>query len=212
MEKSFSELRKLAKKTRVKFPHLRATVTKQEGYCYHMYKVGDTFDFFDFTHPPKDFCLGAVHSMFPCMYALTFGATFPFMENTKSIRTTCPDGKKVEFLIELVDEEGKVIEAKRQGPPPGPNPRTMDIEVKESTGKCFYKYNVGDKVTVKGLKPPEGFCGAAYHMLFPVLFGLNFGATFPFMEDPNSLDTPTCPDGGHVIFKVTRRDSPQEGR
>ena len=206
MEKSFSDLRKIVKKTRVKFPRLRATVTKQEGYCYHLYKVGDQFEFFDFTHPPKDFCLGAVHAMFPCMYALTFGAEFPFMENMKSIRTTCPDGKKVEFLLELVDDEGKLIEKKRQGPPPGPHPKTMDIEVKERTGRCFYNYEVGDKVTAKGLKCPDGFCGAAYHMLFPVLFGLNFGASFPFMEDPNSLDTPACPDGGYVVFKVTRQE------
>ncbi len=218
---SMSELRKMVKKTRVKFPRLRLTVTKQEGYCYHMYKVGDQFIFEDFTHPPKDFCLGAVHSIFPCMYALTFGGEFPFMDNMLSLKTTCPDGKKVEFLTELIDEEGKVISKpkpttphvpspERAGLPiplkEGPNPKTMEIEVKECTGKCFYNYKVGDKIAVKGLKLPEGFCGAAYHMLFPVLFGLNFGASFPFMEDPNSLDTPTCPDGGHVIFKVTRKE------
>ena len=206
MDSKFSELRKIAKKTRVKFPRLRATVTKQEGYCYHFYKVGDQFIFEDFTHPPKDLCLGAVHSMFPCMYALTFGGEFPFMENMLSIRTTCPDGKKVEFLLELVDESGKVISKPRVTVPSGPNPKTMEIEVKECTGKCHYNYKVGDKIQVKGLKVPEGFCGAAYHMLFPVLFGLNFGAKFPFEEDPNSLSTPTCPDGGHVIFKVTRKE------
>lgn len=206
MEHSMSDLRKMVKKSRVKFPRIRATVTKQEGYCYHLYKVGDQFTFEDFTHPPKDFCLGAVHSMFPAMYGLTFGAEFPFMDNMLSLRTTCPDGKKVEFLIELIDEKGDVIEKKRQGPPPGPSPKTMEIEVKEATGKCFYKYEVGQKITTKGLKTPEGFCGAAYHMMFPVLFALNFGAKFPFMEDPNSLDTPTCPDGGHIIFKVTRKE------
>ncbi len=203
---SMSELRKMVKKTRVKFPRLRLTVTKQEGYCYHMYKVGDQFIFEDFTHPPKDFCLGAVHSIFPCMYALTFGAEFPFMDNMLSIKTTCPDGKKVEFLTELIDEEGNIVSKPKPKEPTGPKPKTMEIEVKECTGKCFYGYKVGDKIEVKGLKSPEGFCGAAYHMLFPVLFGLNFGAKFPFEENPNSLSTPTCPDGGHVIFKVTRKD------
>jgi len=206
MDSKFSELRKIAKKTRVKFPRLRATVTKQEGYCYHFYKVGDRFIFEDFTHPPKDFCLGVLHSMFPCMYALTFGGEFPFMENMLSICTTCPDGKKVEFLLELVDQKGKVISKPRVTLPGGPNPKTMEIEVKECTGKCHYDYKVGDKLEVKGLKAPEGFCGAAYHMLFPVLFALNFGAKFPFEENPNSLSTPTCPDGGHVIFKVARKE------
>jgi uncharacterized repeat protein (TIGR04076 family) len=204
MTPSMSELRQMVKKSRVKFPRLRATVLKQEGYCYHLYKVGDQFIFEDFTHPPKDFCLGAVHSMFPCMYGLTFGAKFPFMENMKSLKTTCPDGKKVEFLLELIDENGNVIEEKRSAPPPGPNPKTLEVEVKERTGPCFYGYEAGQKFTFKGLKTPEGFCGAAYHMMFPVLFGLNFGATFPFMENPDSLDTATCPDGGNIIFKVTR--------
>lgn len=203
---TMSELRKIVKKTRVKFPRMRLTVTRQEGYCYHLYKVGDQFVFEDFTHPPKDFCQGAMHSIFPCMYALTFGAEFPFMDNVLSIRTTCPDGKKVEFFTELIDEEGKVISKPKPLEAKGPNPKTMEVEVKECSGKCFYNYKVGDKIELKGLKTPEGFCGAAYHMMFPVLFALNFGAKFPFEEDPNSLSTPTCPDGGNIIFKVTRKE------
>lgn len=190
---------------RMEFCRLRATVTKKEGYCYHLYEVGDRFIFEDFTHPPKDFCLGAVHSMFPAMYGLTFGAEFLFMDNVKSLRTTCPDGKKVEFLIEVIDKDGKVVSKPRPNPPPGPNPKEMTIEVKECTGKCFYGYKVGDRIETRGLKTPEGFCGAAYHMMFPTLFALNFGASFPFEEDPNSLTTPTCPDGGHIVFKVTRK-------
>lgn len=202
---NMSELRKMVRKSRVKFPRLRLTVTKQEGYCYHGYKVGDQFIFEDFTHTPKDFCLGAAHSIFPAMYALTFGAEFPFMDNVLSLLTTCPDGKKVEFLTELIDENGNVV-SKPKPAEHKPNPKTMEIEVKETSGKCFYGYKQGDKIQVKGLKTPEGFCGAAYHMMFPVLFALNFGSRFPFMEDPNSLDTPTCPDGGHIIFKVTRKE------
>lgn len=201
-----SELRKTVKKTRVKFPRFRLTVTKQEGYCYHLYKVGDQFTFKDFTHPPQDFCQGAMHSLFPCMYALTFGAEFPFMDNVLSIRTTCPDGKKVEFLVEIIDEQGEVVKKPKPQTHQGPNPKTMEIEVKECAGKCFYNYKAGDKIEVKGLKTPEGFCGAAYHMMFPVLFALNFGAKFSFEDNPNSLSTPTCPDGGNIIFKVTRKE------
>jgi uncharacterized repeat protein (TIGR04076 family) len=203
---SMSELRKIVKKSRVKFPRLRLTVVKKEGYCYHMYEVGHQFIFEDFTHSPEHFCAGALQSIFPCMYALTFGAEFPFMDNMLSLKTTCPDGKKVEFLTELIDEQGQVIVKPKPETPTGPNPKTMEIEVKECTGKCFYGYKEGDKTVVKGLKTPEGFCGAAYHMMFPVLFALNFGARFPFEENPDSLSTPTCPDGGHIVFKVTRKE------
>jgi uncharacterized repeat protein (TIGR04076 family) len=204
MEGALQQSNQERKQPRMKFCRFRLTVTKQEGYCYHLYKVGDQFIFEDFTHPPKDFCLGAMHSIFPVMYGLTFGAEFPFMDNVYSLLTTCPDGKKVEFLTELIDEKGSVISKPKPKEAHEPNPKTMEIEVKECTGKCFYGYKEGTKIQVKGLRTPEGFCGAAYHMMFPVLFGLNFSAKFPFEEDPNSLSTPTCPDGGHVVFKVTR--------
>jgi len=87
---------------------------------------------------------------------------------------------------------------------PKPNPKKMVISVEECSGHCFYEYKEGDKFEVVGLRTPDAFCGAAYHTLFPVLFALNFGAKYPFMQDPNSLDTVTCPDGGNIRFKVTR--------
>ena len=85
-----------------------------------------------------------------------------------------------------------------------PNPKKMIISVEEVTGHCFYEYKAGDEVEVRGLKTPGGFCGAAYHTIFPVLFALNFGAKYPFTEDPDSINTVTCPDGGNVRFKVRR--------
>lgn len=189
---------------RMKFPRLKVTLIKVEGDCYHGYKVGDVFIFEDFTHSPKDFCLGLGHSLFPTLYALTFGANFPFMENTRSIKTTCPDNGKLEFLTEVLDDEGKIEVKAKVSPPPPPRPQKMVVSVEEVRGKCFYCYKVGDKWEVRGLKTIPNFCGAAYHTMFPVLFALNFGASYPFMQDPNSLDTITCPDGGHIRFKVTR--------
>ena len=192
---------------RVQFPKLKLTVTKKEGHCYHNYNIGDEFIFEDFTHPPKHFCGGIYQSAFPCAYALTFGAEFPFSENVYSLNTTCPDGGKMEFKTEVLDEEGTVKYKPKLHDHKGPNPKKMIIEVYKRKGKCFYGYQEGDKFEVTGLRTPPGFCGAAYHMLFPVLFALNFGATFPFMDNPNSLNTATCPDGGNVIFKVTRVES-----
>jgi len=191
-------------KPRMTFPRIQLTVTKNEGYCYHHYDVGQKFMFKDFTHPPEHFCLGILHSAFPCMYALTFGARFPFMKNMRSMLTTCPDGGKMEFLIELLDEQGKVIVEPQIKQPKGPNPKKMVIEVEEKNGHCFYNYEVGQRIELTGLKTPEGFCGAAYHLLFPVLFAMNFGATFPFENDPDCKTQTTCPDGGKIKFKVKR--------
>lgn len=189
---------------RMKFPKLKLTVTENRGYCYHGYNVGDVFIFEDFTHPPKHFCAGILHSVFPCLYALTFGAVFPFRENQKSIETYCPDGGKMAFRVEILDEEGRVVYVKPKEIPTPPNPKKMVIEVEYSKGNCFYGYKEGDKFEVEGLRTPQNFCGAAYHLLFPVLFAMNFGARFPFETNPVCKTGITCPDGGKVKFRVTR--------
>jgi len=189
----------------MKFPKLKFTVLKNEdGFCYHHYKVGQEIILDDFTHAPQHFCLGIAHAAFPCMHTLTFGGRFPFMENTASITTTCPDGGKMAFKIELLDEDGHVVVEPQKEKPKGPNPKKMLIEVEYSDNTCTYGYKVGDSWEVEGLKTPPGMCGAAYHLLFPVLFEMNFGATFDFEKDPVCKTGITCPDGGKIKFKVKR--------
>jgi uncharacterized repeat protein (TIGR04076 family) len=138
------------------------------------------------------------------MHALTFGGRFPFMENTASLCTTCPDGGKMAFKVEALNEDGTVLVVPQKEKPKGPNPKDMEIEVEYSDGTCHCGYKAGDKWQVKGLKTPGNFCGAAYHLLFPVLFEMNFGASFAFEKDPNCKTGITCPDGGKVKFKVKR--------
>lgn len=199
--------KKTPKAGAMKFPKLKFTVLKNDGnFCYHHYKVGDELILDDFTHPPKHFCSGILHAAFPCMHTLTFGGRFPFRENTASICTTCPDGGKMAFKIELLDDEGNVVVEPQTRKPTGPDPKDMVIEVEYSDNTCSYGYKVGDKWEVKGLRTPDGMCGAAYHLLFPVLFEMNFGAKFDFEKNPNCKTGITCPDGGKVRFKVTRRE------
>ncbi len=186
------------------FPRLKLTVSGVYGDCYHGYKVGDELFLEDFTHAPKYFCLGLAHALFPIAYALSFGAKFPFMENQKSLLVTCPDGGKLEFKAELLDKDDKVRIISKDSGYKGPQPKKMVIEVIKAKGKCSFGYKVGDKWQTEGLKCIPGFCGAAFHTAFPALFALNFGAKFFFMKDHNSLDTVTCPDGGNIIFKVSR--------
>jgi uncharacterized repeat protein (TIGR04076 family) len=186
------------------FPKLKLTVTNVYGECYHGYKQGDELILEDFTHPPKFFCLGLAHALFPVIYALSFGSCFPFRDNQRSLLVTCPDGGKLEFRAEILDGLGKVQNIPKDPNFRGPNPKKMIIEVVKAKGKCTYGYKVGDKWETQGLKCIPGFCGAAFHCAFPALFALNFGAKFFFMENPDSIDTVTCPDGGNIVFKVTR--------
>lgn len=188
------------------FPRLKLTVTQVFGVCYHGYKIGDEIILEDFTHPPKYFCLGLAHALFPVAYALSFGAKFPFRDNQRSLLVTCPDGGKLEFKAEILDKQGEV-EVIAKGPDfKGPRPKKMTIEVVKAKGKCSFGYKVGDKWETQGLKCIPNFCGAAFHCAFPALFALNFGAKFFFMDNPNSIDTVTCPDAGNIIFKVTRQE------
>lgn len=187
------------------FPKLKLTVVKVEGDCYHGYKIGDEIILEDFTHPPKHFCLGLAHVLFPIIYALSFGAKFPFQNNQRSLEVTCPDGGKLAFKVEIFNKEGKVEAIEKDPNYKGPQPKDMVLEVVKSTGKCSYGYKLGDKFDIKGLKCPQGFCGAAFHTAFPAIFALNFGAKFFFMDDPEGIDTVTCPDGGHIVFKVSRK-------
>ncbi|MCM8796298.1 MAG: 2-dehydropantoate 2-reductase [Candidatus Omnitrophica bacterium] len=186
------------------FPRLKLSVVNVGGHCYHGYKVGDELILEDFTHPPKYFCLGLAHAVFPAAYALSFGAKFPFMENQQTLKVTCPDGGKLEFKVEVLDNKGKAQFSPKDPNYKGPKPKKMLIEVVRSDGTCHFGYKVGDKWGTEGLKCIPGFCGAAFHCAFPALFALNFGAKFFFMPNQNSIDTVTCPDGGKVVFKLTR--------
>lgn len=194
----------MKKKVDSPFPRLKLTVTKVAGFCYHGYDIGDELILEDFTHPPKYFCLGLAHVLFPVVYALSFGAKFPFRDNQRSLSVTCPDGGKLEFKAEVLDKKGKAEFVPKDPDFKGPNPKKMVLEVVKTTGKCTFGYKLGDKWETLGLKCIPGFCGAAFHTAFPALFALNFGAEFFFMKNHNSIDTVTCPDGGHVVFKVSR--------
>lgn len=185
------------------FPRLKLTVVNVSEHCYHGYKIGDELILDDFTHPPQYFCLGLAHVLFPVIYALSFGAKFPFRDNQRSLLITCPDGGKLEFKAEVLDKNGNVEFVPKDPDFKGPKPKKMLIEVVKAK-KCTFGYKVGDKWETVGLKCIPGFCGAAFHTAFPAFFALNFGAKFFFMKDHDSIDTVTCPDGGNIVFKVTR--------
>ncbi|MEW6606379.1 MAG: TIGR04076 family protein [bacterium] len=77
------------------------------------------------------------------------------------------------------------------------------VKVQKETGRCFYGYKEGDQFEFDGLTTVGGFCGAAYHTIFPSLFALRFGATFPFEKEEKVIHT-TCPDGGKISFEIRK--------
>ena len=89
----------------MKFPGFVLTVDKLESECFKGYKRGDSFEVKDFVTPPDGFCAGAYHSLFPVLYAWTFGAQFPFADAEGQVRTTCPDGGKLTFKVRKLEEK-----------------------------------------------------------------------------------------------------------
>ncbi len=81
--------------------------------------------------------------------------------------------------------------------------KNFEIEIEKVNGYCTYGYKVGDKVKLNGYSTPDGFCGGAYTLLFPIIFALDTGARFNFEKNPLCKTKLACPDNGNIIFKVT---------
>jgi uncharacterized repeat protein (TIGR04076 family) len=69
---------------------------------------------------------------------------------------------------------------------------------------CHFGHQIGDEWVFDYATPP-GMCSLAYNALYPVALALQFGATFPWQEDPDVI-TMACPDAEvNNVFELRRR-------
>jgi len=69
---------------------------------------------------------------------------------------------------------------------------------------CHAGHKIGDEWVFNYFTPP-GMCGLAFNALYPVALALQFGATFPWQEDPDVI-TVSCPDAEvNNVFELRRR-------
>lgn len=69
---------------------------------------------------------------------------------------------------------------------------------------CHSGHKIGDK-WVFNYMTPVGMCSLAFNAIYPVALALQFGATFPWQEDPDVI-TIACPDGEvNNIFELRRK-------
>jgi len=55
---------------------------------------------------------------------------------------------------------------------------------------------------------PGGMCGLAFNAIYPVALALQYGATFPWQEDPDVIQL-SCPDTEvNNCFELRRRPRP----
>ena len=84
--------------------------------------------------------------------------------------------------------------------------KEYDISIKivtEGKEPCHAGHNVGEEWILKG-KTPEGLCSTAYNALYPMAWALQYGATFPWQEDPDVMRI-SCPDPSvNLVFELRR--------
>ena len=69
---------------------------------------------------------------------------------------------------------------------------------------CHSGHKIGDEWVFDYMTPP-GMCSLAFNALYPVALALQFGATFPWSENPDVI-TISCPDGEVTnLFELRRR-------
>ena len=82
-----------------------AKVISQEGHCIAGHKVGDEVTF-DGMKIQGDICIHALYSFLPKVFAMRYGAEFPWLEDTNVATHACPDAyNPVVFEIERIIEK-----------------------------------------------------------------------------------------------------------
>ncbi len=81
-----------------------ARVIRQEGYCAAGHRVGDEIVFDGQTVQGK-VCIHALYSFLPKVFAMRYGAEFPWLEDKDVATHACPDAwNPVVFEIRRVRE------------------------------------------------------------------------------------------------------------
>ena len=79
-----------------------AKVIRQEGHCALGHKVGDEV-VFDGETVQGRMCIHALYSVLPKVFAMRYGAVFPWLEDPDVAAHACPDAKNpVVFEIRRV--------------------------------------------------------------------------------------------------------------
>lgn len=81
---------------------------------------------------------------------------------------------------------------------------TVIARVIRQEGRCAAGHQVGDEVIFDGLTVQGKICISALYSMLPKVFAMRYGATFPWLKDPD-VATHACPDAQNpVVFEIRR--------
>lgn len=80
-------------------------VIRQEGTCIAGHRVGDQV-IFDGLHVRGKLCIHALYSMLPKVFAMRYGAEFPWLQDSDVATHACPDAfNPVVFEVRRLSDE-----------------------------------------------------------------------------------------------------------
>ncbi|MCR4407984.1 MAG: TIGR04076 family protein [Anaerolineae bacterium] len=78
------------------------------------------------------------------------------------------------------------------------------VTVISQQGHCAFGHQVGDRVVFDGRSVQGEICLHALYSFLPKVFAMRYGASFPWLKDPD-VATHACPDAYNpVVFEVRR--------
>ncbi|MFN3763786.1 MAG: TIGR04076 family protein [Anaerolineae bacterium] len=90
---------------------------------------------------------------------------------------------------------------------PPDNGYTIIARVIRQEGHCAAGHQVGDEVVFDGLTVQGKICISALYSMLPKVFAMRYGATFPWLEDPD-VAPHACPDAWNPVgFEIRRTRS-----
>ena len=77
-------------------------------------------------------------------------------------------------------------------------------KVIKKEGQCDAGHQIGDEVVFNGTTVEGKICIHALYSFLPKVFAMRYGATFPWLKDPDTA-AHACPDAWNpVVFEIRR--------
>jgi uncharacterized repeat protein (TIGR04076 family) len=86
---------------------VEVAVTSQKGKCAFGHKVSDKI-VFDGRSVKGDVCYSALTTLLPKVFAMRYGATFPWAQDRDVILCACPDAENP-VIFEIRRVKGKIV-------------------------------------------------------------------------------------------------------
>jgi uncharacterized repeat protein (TIGR04076 family) len=82
---------------------VKLRIVSQKGICHMGHKPGDEIIISE-NGVEGDICVHALYSILPKVFAVMYGASFPWLKNGENPKHACPDGENpVIFELERVE-------------------------------------------------------------------------------------------------------------